>query len=150
MKNLVILFSAGLFLTVMLFPLSAVKAQDNKQGPAIPKESSASEGILDIQTGKVLTVDLTGNKLSITDTKGEKQNFVLDPNLTTVWDDTTDEEKELSDLKVGTDVVVEFKLDNDGKKTASWIDLVVRAKKEENVQAKPAVSVKEPAPIVNK
>jgi len=102
------------------------------------------EEVLDIVSGKVAAIDLTGNKLTVTDTEGKAQEFILDPNLTTVWDDAADEEKELSDLAVGKDVVVEFRVDEAGKKTASWIDIVVP---EEAASAEtPAVPpVKEPA-----
>lgn len=90
----------------------------------IAQEEEGEEEVLDIVSGKVASVDLTANKLTVTDTEGATQEFTLDPNLTTVWDDTADEEKDLSDLTVGKDVVVEFRVDETGKKIASWIDLV--------------------------
>lgn len=92
---------------------------------AMAQEEFEEEEILDIVSGKVASLDLAGNKLTITDTEGAAQEFVLDPNLTTVWDDTSDEEKELSDLTSGKEVVVEFRVDEAGKKIASWIDIVV-------------------------
>lgn len=92
-------------------------------------ESVEEEEVLDIVSGKVASLDLTGNKLTVTDTEGAAQEFVLDPNLTTVWDDAADEEKELGDLAVGKDVVVEFRVDEAGKKIASWIDIVVPEEK---------------------
>lgn len=111
-----------------------------------PELEEEEEEILDIVSGKVAAVDLAGNKLTITDTEGATQEFALDPNLTTVWDDAADEEKELSDLAVGKDVVVEFRVDEAGKKIASWIDIVVA---EEEVPAAPeapeAPPVEEPA-----
>lgn len=108
------------------------------------EEAAEEEEVLDIVSGKVAALDLTGNKVSITDTEGKAQEFVLDPNLTTVWDDAADEEKELSDLAVGKDVVVEFRVDEAGKKIASWIDIVVP---EEKAPAETPVvpPVKEPA-----
>lgn len=101
------------------------------------------EEVLDIVSGKVASLDLAGNKLTVTDTEGATQEFVLDPNLTTVWDDAADEEKELADLAVGKDVVVEFRVDEAGKKIASWIDIVVP---EETAPA-PTAEEKEP-PVV--
>ena len=89
------------------------------------QEDWEEEELLDIVSGKVTAIDLSASQLTIADTAGETQEFVLDTNLTTVWDDTADEEKELSDLVVGKDVVVEFKVDKDGKKVASWIDIVM-------------------------
>lgn len=93
------------------------------------EEEAEEEEVLDIVSGKVTALDLTGNKLTLTDTEGATQEFVLDPNLTTVWDDTADEERELSDLAVDKDVVVEFRVDETGKKIASWIDLVAAEEK---------------------
>lgn len=104
---------------------------------SMAQEEEEEEEILDIVSGKVAALDLTGNKLTVTDTEGAAQEFVLDPNLTTVWDDTADEEKELSDLAVGKEVVVEFRVDETGKKIASWIDLV--AAEEEKPEAAPEV-----------
>ena len=89
------------------------------------QEDWEEEELLDIVSGKVTAIDLSASQLTIADTAGETQEFVLDTNLTTVWDDTADEEKELSDVVVGKDVVVEFKVDKDGKKVASWIDIVM-------------------------
>jgi len=89
------------------------------------QEDWEEEELLDIVSGKVTAIDLSASQLTIADTAGETQEFILDTNLTTVWDDTADEEKELSDLVVGKDVVVEFKVDKDGKKVASWIDIVM-------------------------
>jgi len=108
---------------------------------AIAQEEGSDEEILDIVSGKVAAVDLTGNKLTVTDTEGATQEFVLDPNLTTVWDDAADEEKELSDLAAGKDVVVEFRVDEAGKKQASWIDIVAPEAEEPATEtpAKPAV-----------
>ena len=82
------------------------------------------EEILDIVSGKITSVDVGANKLSIQDQDAKAQEFVLDPNLTTVWDDSADEEKELADLEKGKDVVVEFRLEKDGTKLASWIDII--------------------------
>lgn len=118
-----------------------IAPQTFAQAPAGEEE----EEILDIVSGKVAALDLTGNKLSITDTEGKAQDFVLDPNLTTVWDDAADEEKELSDLAVGKDVVVEFRVDETGKKIASWIDIVVPEEKPAAETPAPAVPpAKEP------
>ncbi len=83
------------------------------------------EEILDIVSGKITVIDLSANKLTIIDKESKTQEFALDPNLTTVWDDTADEEKELSDLTKDKDVVVEFRVDKDGGKLASWIDIIV-------------------------
>ena len=91
------------------------------------QEDWEEEELLDIISGKIATVDLAANELTVTDTAGGTQEFVLDANLTTVWDDTADEEKELSDLVTGKNVVVEFRVDKEGKKVASWIDIVIEA-----------------------
>lgn len=112
--TLLIAFSA---IALMLVPMAFAQ-----ETPAVGGEE---EEVLDIVSGKVAALDLTGNKLTVTDTESKAQEFVLDPNLTTVWDDAADEEKELSDLAVGKDVVVEFRADEAGKKIASWIDIVV-------------------------
>lgn len=109
-----------------------------------PELEEEEEEILDIVSGKVAAVDLAGNKLTITDTEGATQEFALDPNLTTVWDDAADEEKELSDLAVGKDVVVEFRVDEAGKKIASWIDIVVA---EEEVPVAPEAPAPEAPPV---
>lgn len=92
--------------------------------PNVLAQEEEWEEILDIVSGKVANLDLAGNKLKITDMEGQTQEFALDPNLTTVWDDSADEEKELSDLEVGKEVVVEFRVDESGSKIASWIDVV--------------------------
>lgn len=92
--------------------------------PNVLAQEEEWEEVLDIVSGKVANLDLTGNKIKITDTEGQIQEFTLDPNLTTVWDDTADEEKELSNLEVGKEVVVEFRVDENGIKIASWIDIV--------------------------
>ena len=89
------------------------------------QEDWEEEELLDIISGEVTAIDLAANELTVADTAGETQEFVLDPNLTTVWDDTADEEKELSDLVAGKNVVVEFRVDKEGKKVASWIDIVI-------------------------
>lgn len=111
MKKILFLMLVG---TIAIFFNSSLFAQEDWD----------EEELLDIVSGKVASVDLTGNKLTITDMDGIAQEFVLDPNLTTIWDDTADEEKELIDLTVGNDVVVEFRVDKEGKKIASWIDIV--------------------------
>lgn len=115
------------FVVFMLAPLAIAQEEE--------VDVEAEEEVLDIVSGKVAALDLTGNKLTVTDTEGAAQEFALDPNLTTVWDDAADEEKELSDLAVGKDVVVEFRVDEAGKKIASWIDIVVA---EETLPAAPA------------
>lgn len=95
---------------ICLFMVNSVLAQE--------------EEIIDIVTGKVSSVDLNANKLVITDTEGATQEFVLDPNLTTVWDDVADEEMDLSDLEEGKEVVVEYRVNEAGDKEATWIDIV--------------------------
>lgn len=92
--------------------------------PAANAQEEEWEEVLDIVSGKVASIDLTGNKLVITDMEGASHEFSLDPNLTTVWDDTADEEKELGDLEVEKEVVVEFRVDEEGVKIASWVDIV--------------------------
>lgn len=134
MKNWLVVFGIA---ALMLAPLAM--AQE------IAPEFEEEEEILDIVSGKVAGVDLAGNKLTITDTEGAAQEFVLDPNLTTVWDDAADEEKELSDLAAGKDVVVEFRVDEAGKKIASWIDIVVA--EEEAPEAPEAPAVPEAPPV---
>lgn len=111
MRTFVLLILAGMLLSVMPQTIHA-------------QEEAAWEEILDIVSGKVETIDLTANVLNITDAEAQKQEFKLDPNLTTVWDDTADEEKELADLEAGKEVVVEFRVDEDGTKVASWIDII--------------------------
>lgn len=113
------------------------------QEPTAPAMEEEEEEVLDIVSGNVTAVDLTGNKLTVTDNEGAVQEFALDPNLTTVWDDTADEEKELSDLAAGKDVVVEYRVDETGKKIASWIDLVAA---EETAPAAPEAPVVPEAP----
>lgn len=107
------------------------------------------EEVLDIVSGKVTAIDLTANKLSVKDAEGAAQEFALDPNLTTVWDDAADEEKELADLAVGKDVVVEYRVDEAGKKIASWIDIVAPEESAAKPVAAPA-PVSAPAPAENK
>lgn len=85
---------------------------------------SQEDEILDIINGKIMSIDLSSNKLALQDIEGTTHEFILDPNLTTVWDDTADEEKELADLEKEMDVVVEFRVDKDGTKLASWIDII--------------------------
>jgi len=109
----------GKVLLILTFGLIAVMLQ-----PALNAQEEDWEEVLDIVSGKVTNIDLTTNKLTITDIDGAAQEFDLDPNLTTVWDDTADEERELSDLVIDKQVVVEFRVDENGSKIASWIDIV--------------------------
>lgn len=102
--------------------------------PAVQAQEEDWEEILDIVNGKVTSIDMAGNTLTITDVEGGTQTFTLDPNLTTVWDDTADEEKELGDLEAGKEVVVEFRVDEDGNKIASWIDIIAVEAEEPEVE----------------
>lgn len=83
---------------------------------------------LDKVSGKVTAVDLVGKKLTVTGTDGVTYEFVLGPG-TTIWKCKdmslmAGEEKELSYLAVGMDVVVEYMIGEKGKIYAMMTSII--------------------------
>ena len=80
--------------------------------------SSASAEVV---RGKVVTIDLAANKLSVTTDKGESLALSFDKEDFIVW--KGDDEVDAKEVQVGSEAEVGYYADENGAKIASWVDL---------------------------
>lgn len=92
--------------------------------PAVPAAPATGEEETDIVAGKIATVDAAINTLTVTDEAGKSYTLTATKEETSIWkgDDTI----ELSALKAGDSVELEYYKDKDGKLVAIWVDVLTK------------------------
>lgn len=76
----------------------------------------------DIIAGKITAVDVSKNTATVTDEAGKNYTLTATREETSIW--KGDNTIELSDVKVGEPVELEYYKDKDGKLVAIWIDVL--------------------------
>lgn len=100
------------------------KAQE-AAAPAAPAAPVAgTEEETDIVAGKIATVDVAGNTLTVTDEAGKSYTLTATKEETSIWkgDDTIN----ISDVKTGDSVELEYYKNKDGKLVAIWVDVLTK------------------------
>ena len=94
----------------------------------------------EVVRGKIMTMDLNMNKLSVQTTSGESLALSFDKEDFIVW--KGDDEVEAKEIQVGSEAEVGYYADENGAKVASWVDLTPLAEATEE----PEAAVEETAP----
>jgi len=89
---------------------------------AAPMEMGEEE--TDIVAGKVKTVDVTNNTLTVADEAGKSYTITATKEETSIW--KGDNTIELSDVKVDDPIELEYYKNKDGKMVAIWIDVLTQ------------------------
>ena len=90
----------------------------------------------EVVRGKITTVDLNANKLSVQTSSGESLALSFDKEDFIVW--KGDDEVEAKEIQTGSEAEVGYYADEAGAKIASWVDLTPVEETEE-----PAASMEE-------
>jgi len=139
--TLALLLVAGMIYVTLPVSVRAQETADTNAAPMAGEEEQT-----DIVAGKVTAVDAAGNTLSVSDEAGKPYTVTATKEETSIWkgDDTIN----LSDVKVGDSVELEYYKNKDGKSVAIWVDVLTKESvpPAEATPAQPAVAVPVPAP----
>jgi len=115
-KNIKILILLFLCLAFTIINSSYLKAEED------PADDSIFKGELII--GTIAKIFPAENKVAIKSRTGEITTLIVDKDETIIWVD--DDEKEIEDIKEGSEAEAKYRTNNQKQHIASWIDLVTK------------------------
>ena len=138
--TLALLLVAGMIYVTLPVSVRAQETADTNAAPMAGEEEQT-----DIVAGKVTAVDAAGNALSVSDEAGKPYTVTATKEETSIWkgDDTIN----LSDVKIGDSVELEYYKNKEGKSVAIWVDVLTKESvpPTEAVPAQPAAPAPAPA-----